>query len=250
MSVGVQKMVRSDLGSAGVAFSLDTESGNRNIILINSSFGLGEIVVSGQIKPDEFIVHKDRLLNGYKAIIDKKLGNKTEKLVYSNKGCRRIENKILDKQKQLEFSLNDNQILELSHYVLTIEEYYTNMREDNCPVDVEWALDGKDNKLYIVQARSETIHSAKKNISTITKHNINSGQEKKVLLEGVAVGTKVSNGKINILYDIESSMENNLFKEGDILVTDMTDPDWEPLMKISSGIVTNRGKNLSRCYYC
>ena len=241
MSVGVQKMVRSDLGSAGVAFSLDTESGNRNIILINSSFGLGEIVVSGQIKPDEFIVHKDRLLNGYNAIIDKKLGNKTEKLVYSSKGGKRIENKILNKEKQMEFSLNDEQILELSHYVLTIEEYYSKMRKDKCPVDVEWALDGNDNKLYIVQARSETIHSANKNISTITKYHINSGQEKKVLIEGVAVGIKVSTGKINILHDIESSMENNLFKEGDILVTDMTDPDWEPLMKISSGIITNRG---------
>lgn len=241
MSVGVQKMVRSDLGSAGVAFSLDTESGNRNIILINSSYGLGEMVVSGQIKPDEFIVHKDRLRNNYNAIIDKKLGNKNEKLVYSNKGGQRLETKIVNNEKQMEYSLNDEQIIELSKYVLTIEEYYSKMRKNECPVDVEWALDGVDNKLYIVQARSETIHSAKKDINFITKYNFTKTENKKILLKGIAVGTKISSGVSNILYDIETSMENNLFKEGDILVTDMTDPDWEPLMKMSSGIITNRG---------
>ena len=241
MSVGVQKMVRSDLGSAGVAFSLDTESGNNNIILINSSYGLGEMVVSGQIKPDEFIVHKDRLKNGYKAIIDKKLGNKNEKLVYSNKGNQRLEKKFVNSNQQMIFSLNDEQIIELSNYVLIIEDYYTKMKGERCPVDVEWALDGLDNTLYIVQARSETIHSGKKNKDYIEKFNLKKSQNKIILSQGVAVGTKISTGITNILHDIDISIENNLFKKGDILVTDMTDPDWEPLMKISSGIITNRG---------
>jgi pyruvate, water dikinase len=240
MSVGVQKMVRSDLGSAGVAFSLDTESGNQNIVLINSSYGLGEMVVSGQVKPDEFIVHKDRLKNGYRAIIDKKLGNKNEKLVYSEKGGQRLEKQIVNEIDKVKYSLDEEQIIELSKYVLIIEEYYTKMRNKYCPVDVEFALDGNDNKIYIVQARSETIHSAKKEPNYITKYLINN-QSKEIIIKGVAVGTKIGSGKSNILHDIETSMENNLFKKGQILVTDMTDPDWEPLMKISSGIVTNRG---------
>jgi len=241
MSVGVQKMVRSDLGSAGVAFSLDTESGNKNIILINSSYGLGEMVVSGQIKPDEFIVHKDRLTNGYNAIIDKKLGNKNERLIYSKRGNQRLEKTVVSMENQALFSLTDKQILELSQYVLTIEKYYTKMKGKDCPVDVEWALDGNDNKLYIVQARSETIHSAKKNLDYIEKYNLKETDNKKLIAQGVSVGTKISSGRSNILHDIDISIEQNLFKEGDILVTDMTDPDWEPLMKMSSGIITNRG---------
>ena len=241
MSVGVQKMVRSDLGSAGVAFSLDTESGNDKIILINGSYGLGEMVVSGQIKPDEFIIHKDRLTNGFKAIIDKKLGNKNEKLIYSRNGGKRLEKVIISKADQNLFSLSDENIIELSKYVLEIEEYYTKMKGKKCPVDVEWALDGKDNKLYIVQARSETIHSSKTNQKYLEKYILNKNQNKKILCQGVAVGTKISSGKTKILHDIDASIENNLFQEGDILVTDMTDPDWEPLMKLSSGIITNRG---------
>ena len=241
MSVGVQKMVRSDLGSAGVAFSLDTESGNDKIILINSSYGLGEMVVSGQIKPDEFIVHKDRLKNGYRAIIDKKLGHKTEKLIYSRSGGKRLEKVIISKANQNLFSLSEENIIELSKYVLEIEEYYTKMKGNKCPVDVEWALDGNDNKLYIVQARSETIHSAKSNQEYLEKYILSNNQDNKILCRGVAVGTKISSGKTKILHDVDISIEKNLFQEGDILVTDMTDPDWEPLMKLSSGIITNRG---------
>ena len=240
MSVGIQKMVRSDLGSAGVAFSLDTESGNDNIILINSSYGLGEMVVSGQIKPDEFIVHKNRMKNGFNAIVDKKIGHKTEKLIYSKKGCQRLEKVLVDKKDMNSLSLNEDQILQLANYVLTIEEYYTKIKNEKCPVDVEWALDGLDNQLYIVQARSETIHSAKKNETYLEKYIIDSS-EKKIICQGVAVGTKISHGKSNILFDIDKTIEKNLFKQGDILVTDMTDPDWEPLMKLSSGIITNRG---------
>ena len=233
ISVGIQKMVRSDIGSAGVSFSIDPETGYEKAIVINSSFGLGELVVSGGVKPDEFIIDK-RVLQSIKhdPIIMKSLGNKNTKIVYSMDGTDEIETNLIEKQN---FSLSNNHAIELAKYVLLLEENYCKLFEKTIGVDVEWALDGIDKELYIIQTRPETIHS-NNNASIMKKYKIKSSSN--VLLSGVAVGEKVSSGKVNILNDIS---EHKNFNEGDVLVTEMTTPDWEPLMKKSSGIITDKG---------
>ncbi len=245
LSVCVQKMVRSDLGVSGVAFSLDTESGFKDIVLINGAYGLGELVVGGEISPDEFLVFKPTLKKGFSAIIDKKLGKKTHKMIYGNKPFETVKQVPVDKKIQKQFCLNDAQIVKLAQWVQKIEEYYSKIRGSWCPMDVEWAIDGLSNELYIVQARPETIHSQVQN-ETIKEYEIEDSNQlaDKLILEGVAVGDKIGTGKVRKILTLDGrdgSSDETDFKEGEVLVTEMTDPDWEPLMKKASAIITEKG---------
>jgi pyruvate,water dikinase len=234
ISVAIQKMVRSDLGSAGVAFSIDPETGYDKAIVINSSFGLGELVVSGGVKPDEYILDK-RVLRDIEAdpIIMKKKGDKGTKIIYKENGGT-IEIETSGKEK-INYSLTNHQAITLGRYVLLLEQNYSKIFGKRLGVDVEWALDGIDQNIYIIQTRPETIHSNESEL-VLNKYILKSKSQ--VILTGVAVGEKISSGKVKIL---ESMEQFDLFEPGDILVTDMTTPDWEPLMKISSGIITNKG---------
>ena len=240
ISVAFQKMVRSDIASAGVAFSIDPESGYDKAIVINSSFGLGELVVSGGVKPDEFILDK-RVLKHIDGdpIIMKKIGDKESKIVYSQEGgTMEIETNLIEK---LNFSLTNNQAITLARFVLLLEENYSKMFDKKLGVDVEWAIDGYDQKIYIIQTRPETVHSSNLSSNLNIKRYI-LDQSGKKLLKGIAVGDKISSGKIKILKSIK---EHKKFNEGDILVTDFTTPDFEPVMKIASGLITNKGGRTS-----
>lgn len=233
MSVGVQKMVRSDLGSSGVGFSIDPETGYKKAIVINSVFGIGELLVSGKVKPDEFIVDK-RVLSepGKDPIVKKQIGDKTSKIIYDKLGIKEVATDNLERENM---SLSNNYIKELGKIIKNLENEYKQIYETYLGIDVEWALDGVDKKLYIVQTRPETVHSNLKNNSFSTY----SLQEKgPILLEGVPVGEKISVGKI---VKMESLNEYKKFKPGNIILTEMTTPDWEPLMKKSGGIITNKG---------
>jgi len=234
ISVAVQKMVRSDIGSAGVAFSIDPESGYDKAIVINASFGLGELVVSGGVKPDEIICNKETLtLVGKDPIVMKKMGSKNTKIVYGTTGgTMEIETSMIEK---INYSMTNNQAVSLARYVLLLEHEYSELLGKKTGVDVEWAIDGVDHKIYILQTRPETVHSNDNNL-VIKKYILD--EKSDVLVKGVAVGEKISSGNIKILQSLSQYKE---FNEGDILVTDMTTPDWEPLMKKSSGIITNKG---------
>lgn len=241
LSVCVQKMVRSDLGASGVAFSLDTESGFKEVVVINGSFGLGEMVVQGAVSPDEFIVFKPCMQAGYTPIIEKKLGVKDKKMVYGESSDERTRIIPVEKKQQQHFCLSDAQIMQLATWVRCIETYYSQKKGRWCPMDVEWAVDGLTNELYIVQARPETIHS-RKDHNMITSYAIDHTNTAKQLLKGIAVGDKIAAGKVNILFSLDNRLiTGSEFKPGDVLVTDMTDPDWEPIMKMASAIVTNKG---------
>ena len=235
ISVAVQKMVRSDIGSAGVAFSLDPESGYNKAIVINSAFGLGELVVSGGVKPDEIICNKETLKDiEADSIIMKKLGSKSSKIVYSQSGgTMEIETNRIEK---INFSIENNQAVNLARYVMLLEQEYCSLLEKDTGVDVEWAIDGNDNNIYILQSRPETIHSNSKNME-VQKYILDDVGEE--LVTGVAVGEKISSGPVKIFKTLQDAYHN--FEKGDILVTDMTTPDWEPIMKYCSGIVTNKG---------
>jgi len=240
LSVCIQKMVRSDLGSSGVAFSLDTESGFKDVIVINGSYGLGEMVVQGSVSPDEFIVFKPTLKEGYTSIIEKRLGVKDQMMVYGDDPDERVKIIHVDKSSQEQFCLDDEKILQLSRWVMHIENYYSSLKNHWCPMDVEWAVDGLSNELFIVQARPETIHS-RKSYDTLTEY-VMKPHTSKELVRGIAVGDKIGSGKVKIMYSLDKRvMEGQEFVEGDVLVTDMTDPDWEPIMKKASAIVTNKG---------
>ncbi|QRN41398.1 MAG: phosphoenolpyruvate synthase [Neisseriaceae bacterium] len=232
LSAGVQRMVRSDQGTSGVMFTMDTESGFDQVVFITSSYGLGETVVQGAVNPDEFYVHKPILKAGNPAIIKKVLGEKAIKMVFTDETQAGHSVKIVDvpEKDRRQFSINDNEITELAKYALIIEEHY------GCPMDIEWGRDGIDNKLYILQSRPETVKSQEAKVDTLRNYHV---QEKsKVLCTGRAVGQKIGQGKVKVITDI-SQMDN--IKATDVLVTDMTDPDWEPVMKRASAIVTNRG---------
>jgi pyruvate,water dikinase len=240
LSVCIQRMVRSDLASSGVAFSLDTESGFKDVVVINGSYGLGEMVVQGAVSPDEFIVFKPTLNAGYPAIIEKKLGVKDKLMVYGDDPDERTKIINAEKAQQKRFCLDDKQILKLADWVCKIEDYYSNLNKRWCPVDVEWAVDGMSHELYIVQARPETIHS-RRDGQVFTEYLMEETNLSPIL-KGIAVGDKIASGKVNILYSLDKRVtEGNEFKEGDILVTEMTDPDWEPIMKKASAIITNKG---------
>jgi pyruvate, water dikinase len=242
LSVCIQKMVRSDLGASGVAFSLDTESGFKDVVVINGSFGLGEMVVQGSISPDEFIVFKPTLKNNYNSIIEKKLGVKDKMMVYGDKADERVKIISTDISFQNRFCLSDEMVLQLSDWIVKIEEYYTRIKNRWTPMDIEWALDGLSKELFIVQARPETIHSQKDH-RKITEYGIGGkSKEHTILCKGIAVGDKIGSGKVNILYSLDKRViEGHEFSDGNVLVTDMTDPDWEPVMKKASAIVTNKG---------
>lgn len=226
LSVGVQKMIRSDLASSGVVFSIDTETGFKNAVYITGAYGLGENVVQGKVNPDQFYVFKPTLLEGFRSILEKKLGSKVEKLVYGKKGTIQ---KPVPKSDQNIFVLTDDEIIKLAKWACIIEDHY------NKPMDIEWAKDGITNELFIVQARPETVHSLKDAtvIQTFILEEVG-----KLLAEGEAVGTKIGQGSVNV---IENVKDIHKFQKGQVLVTDMTDPDWEPIMKIAEAIVTNRG---------
>jgi pyruvate,water dikinase len=227
LSVCVQKMVRSDLASSGVMFTLDTETGFENVVLINSIFGQGEMMVKGKIIPDTFYVFKPTLKQGYRAIIVKNLGKKDRKLVYKKGGGLR-EVKV-PKRDQMKFSLTDDEVLTLAKWAIILEEHY------GCHQDIEWAKDGKTNQLFIVQSRPETVHAPKKE-RVYEEYEIKT--TKKPILTGIAIGNKVGQGKVHVIEDVSKIGE---FKKGEILVTRMTDPDWVPIMRIASAIITDEG---------
>lgn len=242
LSVTVQKMVRSDLATSGVAFSLDTESGFKDAVIINGSYGLGEMIVQGAVSPDEFIVFKPTLKQGFDSIIERKLGTKDKKMVYGNTATERVKIIETSKEELNTFCITDAQVLELARWVVIIEDYYSGIKNRWCPMDVEWAVDGQSGELFIVQARPETIHSRKQH-NTITEYAITDGNRlDKLILKGIAVGDKIGSGNVNILVAQGKDEISHIdFKKGDVLVTDMTDPDWEPIMKMASAIITNKG---------
>ena len=230
ISVGVQEMVRSDIGSSGVAFTLDTESGYRGSIFITSSYGLGEGIVQGTVNPDEFYVYKKALEKNDFPIIKKSLGEKAKKMIFADNNLpgKSVKYVKVPKKETKEFSLTNNEIIELAKYAKTIEDHY------KVPMDIEWAKDGKDKKIYILQARPETVQSKVSNY--FERYTLKEKGE--LIVSGKSVGEKIGSGTAKVVKDI-SEIEN--IKPGDVLITDMTDPDWEPVMKIASGIVTNRG---------
>lgn len=241
LSVCVQKMVRSDLGASGVAFSLDTESGFKDVVVINASFGLGEMIVQGAVSPDEYIVFKPAMKKGYSSIIEKKLGIKDKMMVYGDNPDERVQIIQVEKPLQQRYCLKDERIIQLAQWVTKIEEYYSKVKGHWCPMDVEWAVDGLSKELFIVQARPETIHS-QKDFSKITEYIMDGATAKKQLVKGIAVGDKIGTGKVSILFSLDKRVtEGHEFQAGDVLVTDMTDPDWEPIMKKASAIITNKG---------
>lgn len=224
LSVGVQKMIRSDLGSSGVMFTIDTESGFKNTVLINSIYGLGENIVQGKVNPDEFYVFKPTL-----AIISRSIGKKNMKMVYNPKGKSPVKNVIVPATERHRASITDKQVKQLAKWGMEIEKHYGRA------MDIEWALDGKDGKLYIVQARPETVQSMR-NPNVIEEYRLE--KKSNILVKGQSVGNKIGQGIVNRIMDVK---DIHSFKEGQVLVTDMTDPDWEPIMKIASAIVTDKG---------
>ncbi len=231
LSAGVQRMVRSDTAASGVMFTMDTESGNNDVVFITSSFGLGEMVVQGAVNPDEFYVHKPSLTAGHKAVVRRNIGSKLIQMVYSDDLDHGKQVKIEDvaADKRREFSVNDEEVMELAKQAIIIEQHYGR------PMDIEWAKDGNDGKLYIVQARPETVRS-REDVQLIERYHLKTKSD--VLCEGRAIGHKIGSGVAKVLSSIA---DMDQIKEGDVLVTDMTDPDWEPIMKRASAIVTNRG---------
>lgn len=229
LSVCVQKMVRSDKASAGVMFTLDPESGFKNVIVINGAYGLGENIVKGRVIPDEFCVHKELLKRGLKPIVGKTLGKKENALIYTDNLSSPTANIKVSEEKRNTFVLDDKEILELAKFGLAIDEHYKR------PMDIEWAKDGDDNKLYIVQARPETIHK-KENEKVFSEYYL--AKKGEVLLEGAAIGSKIGQGKVQLILDVKNIEE---FNEGDILVTTITDPDWEPVMRKAKAIITDSG---------
>ncbi len=235
LSIGVQKMVRSDLATSGVMFSIDTESGFQDAIFITGAYGLGENVVQGAVNPDEYYVFKPTLKQGKKSIISKTIGSKEIKMIYTKDGSKPVKNIKVPDHDQKRFCLNDDEIITLAKYASAIEDHYSKKAGHFKPMDMEWAKDGNTGELFIVQARPETVHSQKdKNI--IKKYILK--EQGKVIIKGESVGELIGAGQSNIIMDVHGITQ---FKKGQVLVTDMTDPDWEPIMKIASAIVTNRG---------
>jgi len=230
LSAGIQQMVRSDIGSSGVMFTLDTESGFDDVVFITSAFGLGETVVQGSVNPDEFYVHKSTIKAGRPGILSRSLGSKLIKMVYAeDNSSSPVTTTEVELEDRLRFSLNDSQIEELAQYAMKIESHYGRA------MDIEWALDGMDGKIYIVQARPETVKS-RQSSQNIERYKLL--ETSNILVEGRAIGQKIGTGKTKIINDLS---EMDSVNKGDVLVTDMTDPDWEPVMKLASAIITNRG---------
>lgn len=236
LSVGVQKMVRSDLASSGVMFTVDTENGSENLILINSIWGLGENIVGGRVNPDEFYVFKPTLKEGKISILKRQLGSKALTMCYDERHT--TINLATSKILQNCFSITDAEVATLARYGLLIEEHYTAIAGQYRPMDIEWAKDGQDGELYIVQARPETVQSRMIGDNSFEQYHLKEGLETKVLLSGKAIGEKIGSGRVKIIH---SPHEGESFVAGDVLVADITDPDWEPMMKKASAVITNRG---------
>ena len=235
LSIAVQKMVRSDKASSGVMFSIDTESGFQNVVFITGAWGLGENVVQGAVTPDEFYVFKPTLKDGKKPIISRTLGAKKIKMVYSHDGNELTKNIEVPKEDRRRYSVTDDEVIELAKWAVAIEEHYSEKAGHYKPMDIEWAKDGISGELFIVQARPETVMS-RKTQNMLKRYVLE--EESQIIIEGESVGSRIGAGKANIIKDVH---DIGNFKKGDVLVTDMTDPDWEPIMKIASAIVTNRG---------
>jgi len=231
LSAGVQRMVRSETGAAGVMFTLDTESGFREVVFITASYGLGEMVVQGAVNPDEFYLSKPLLNAGRHSVLRRNLGSKHQKMIYGEEGSAGKSVVVVDveKQERQQFALNDHELQELAKQALIIEQHY------GAPMDIEWAKDGDDGQIYIVQARPETVKS-RQNVGTMERYLLK--QRGTVLCEGRSIGQRIGSGKVRIISSIK---EMDKVQEGDVLVSDMTDPDWEPVMKRAAAIITNRG---------
>lgn len=235
LSIGVQKMVRSDLACSGVMFSIDTESGFKDAAFITASYGLGENIVQGAVNPDEFYVFKPTLKEGYKPIISKTLGTKAKKMIYNIHGNSPTKNVNVDVKDRKRFCISDDDVLTLAKWAAIIEDHYSEKAGKHKPMDMEWAKDGKTDQLFIVQARPETVHS-QKDVNKLKKYVLKG--KGNTMIAGKSVGERIGAGEANVIKDVHGI---HSFKEGQVLVTEMTDPDWEPIMKIASAIVTNRG---------
>jgi len=230
LSAGVQQMVRSDLGASGVMFTLDTESGFRDVVFITAAYGLGEMIVQGAVNPDEFYVHKPMLEQGRPAIVRRALGSKLEKMLFAGSTAAGRSTRVVEvsPEERARFSLADLEVLELARHALAIERHYGR------PMDIEWAKDGADGKLYVLQARPETVKSRKRDVEE--RYALKGSS--RVLASGRAIGHKIGSGAVRVVPDASQMAK---VKQGDVLVTDMTDPNWEPVMKLAAAIVTNRG---------
>ncbi len=235
LSVGVQKMVRSDKACSGVMFSVDTESGFKDVVFITGSYGLGENIVLGVVNPDEYYVFKPTLKQGFKPIISRKIGNKELKMIYSTEGNKPTKNVPVSEADRNKFVLNDDEVLTLARWACTIEDHYSWKAGHFKPMDMEWAKDGQTGELFIVQARPETVVS-QKNRNVLETYVLK--QKGNIIVKGKSVGERIGSGEANVIKNVHDIGQ---FKKGQVLVTEMTDPDWEPIMKIASAIVTNRG---------
>ncbi len=240
LSVGIMKMIRSDLAASGVLFTLDTDTGFRDVVLITGSYGLGEMIVQGAVNPDEFYVFKPTFRKGYRAIVRKNLGEKKVKLIYGQGGAKEVTRQVdVPDSDRKKFCITDGDVLTLAGYALTIEDHYSEKAKKPVPMDIEWAKDGETNELFIVQARPETVQSQKTGDILETYHLDERGT---VLAVGKSIGDKIATGKARVITDVNHLSE---FKPGEVLISDTTTPDWEPVMRVAAAIVTNRGGRTS-----
>jgi pyruvate,water dikinase len=235
LSIGVQRMVRSDLACSGVMFTIDTESGFRDAVMISAGYGLGENVVQGSVTPDEFLVFKPTLKTGHRPVLQKNLGSKEFKLVYDSGGGKMVKNIPVAPADRAKLALTDDEVLELARWACIVEDHYSAKRGQHAPMDLEWAKDGITGELFIVQARPETVQS-RKDLDVLESYVLS--KRSTVLTSGRSVGAKIATGRVRV---IKSAEFIGQFQEGEVLVTDKTDPDWQPIMKKAAGIITNRG---------
>jgi pyruvate,water dikinase len=236
LSIGIQKMVRSDLGASGVLFTLDTESGFPDVVLINSAYGLGESVVKGRVDPDEFLVFKPTLKQGLQPILKRAVGHKQEKLIYATRGGHSTRIVPVPQEERVRLSLTDAEVLTLARWGCLIEDHYSQKAGRPTPMDIEWARDGQTGELFILQARPETVHALAKKSTTLEMYRLT--QKAPVILEGRSIGERIGAGPARVVKNVDALQD---FRPGEVLVADMTDPDWEPTMKMAGAIVTNRG---------
>ncbi|HZR05539.1 MAG TPA: phosphoenolpyruvate synthase [Candidatus Udaeobacter sp.] len=235
LSIAVQRMVRSDLAASGVMFSIDTETGFRDAVLINAAYGLGENVVQGSVNPDEYYVFKPTLRNGFRPILQKTIGSKEFKLIYDLGGAKMVKNVPVPPGDRKRFAISDDEILTLARWACVIEDHYSQVRGKPTPMDIEWAKDGNTGELFIVQARPETVES-RRGRDVLETYQLK--EHGRILVTGRSVGSKIASGPVRVIKNAHYLRE---FEEREVLVTDKTDPDWEPIMKKAAAVVTNRG---------
>ncbi len=236
LSIGIMKMVRSDLSSSGVMFSLDTETGFRDVVFITAAYGLGENVVQGAVEPDEFYVHKPTFEQGYRAVLRRHLGDKNIKMLYAAGGSREMTRNVpVPEPDRMRFCIDDEDVLTLADYAIKVEKHYSEKAGYDKPMDMEWAKDGIDGELYMVQARPETVESQRSG-NTLRQYHLQ--EEGPILARGYAIGTRIATGRARHIIDVAHLHE---FQPGEVLLADTTTPDWEPVMKTAAAIVTNRG---------